>query len=117
MVTPCRSNILFSNQWHRTGLLVFGALSLIAWIYRKSIWERFYPSNHTPSQKPTLSPNVPTKQPIPRKFKAVQIPNPVTITYQGSNAEYIVSKKNGTPLTEQEYLDLAVPILKLLFPR
>jgi hypothetical protein len=98
--------MLFSTQWPRTGIFVVGTLSLIAWICRKSIWNFFYPSNHTPPQKP-----------IPRKFAAAQIPNPVTVTYQGSNAEYIVFKENGAPLTEQEYLDLALPILKLQFPR
>lgn len=117
MVNPCRSNIVFSSQSHRTGLLVVGALSLIAWIYRRSIWEFFYPSKPIPSQKSSLPQNTPTKQPIPRKFTAVQIPSSVAIAYQGSNAEYIVFKKDGSPLTEQEYLDLAVPILKLQFPR
>jgi|GEM_PF-1625250 len=106
---------MFSTQWHGTGLLVLATFSLIAWIYRRSIWEFFCSLN--PPQKANLSPNVPLKQPIPRKFTAVQIPSSVTLIYQGSNAEYIVFKKDGSPLTEQEYLDLAVPILKLQFPR
>ncbi len=117
MVNPCRSSILFSGQWQRAGLLVIGALSLIAWIYRRSIWTVFYPASNTSSSHNTPPPNSPPKQPIPRKFTAIQIPSTVTITYQGSNAEYIVFKKNGFQLTEQEYLDLAVPILNLQFPR
>jgi hypothetical protein len=54
---------------------------------------------------------------LPRNFTAIQIPNDPTIPYQGSNAEYIAFKNDGSELTKQEYLDLAVPILKLQFPR
>ncbi len=40
-----------------------------------------------------------------------------TMTYQGSNAEYIVSKIDGSEIQEKEYLTSAVPILQLQFPR
>src|SRR3569832_1023225 len=116
MTNPGRTG--FSGHWHRTGLLVIGACALIAWIYRRSIREFFYPVTNPPSKNITELQGSPTKKPIPRNFTAIEIPNNVAMTtYQGSNAEYIVFKNDGSSVTKQEYLDLAVPILKLLFPR
>ncbi|HEX4839966.1 MAG TPA: hypothetical protein VFU89_05955 [Rhabdochlamydiaceae bacterium] len=114
MVSPCKSG--FSGQWQRAGLLALRAFALIAWIYRRTIVGFLYPSNTVLQQNDPPQSTL-AKQPAARKFEAIQIPSNVTMTYQGSNAEYIVFKKDGSQLSEQEYLDLAVPILKLQFPR
>lgn len=112
MIHSCTTGRLFSSQWHRNGFLIIGAVAMIALIYRRNIRAFFYPDNMISSQQ---TPS--TQKPIPRNFTPIQIPSNVLITYQGSNAEYIVFKKDGSKLTEEEYLDLAVPILKLQFPR
>src|SRR5262245_4703124 len=52
-----------------------------------------------------------------RKVTVVEIPDEVKIPYQGSNAEYIVFKIDHTPLTDKEYLEHALPVLQLQFPR
>lgn len=131
MVSPCSPG--YSDHWQRAGLLALGAFALIAWIYRRVIVEFLHPTNkpvppksaqsqNSPTKQSTSpdtaqTQNLPAKQPIARKFAAIQIPSSVTMTYRGSNAEYIVSNKDGSQLTEQEYLERAVPILKLQFPR
>jgi hypothetical protein len=109
----CKENSLFSNRWYTIGFLAASVLALFAFTYRKTIYALF---SVTPASSPPHT--IPPKPaPIPRKFEAIQIPSEVTCTYQGSNAEYIVFKQDGSTLTKQEYLDLAVPILELQFPR
>jgi hypothetical protein len=40
-----------------------------------------------------------------------------SIPYQGSNAEYIVLQEDGSNLSEEKYLSLALPVLRTQFPR
>jgi hypothetical protein len=73
-------------------------------------------NNNTPSTA-EQKPPTPEKELKTRQIQVIEIPDQVTTSYQGSNAEYIVFKQNGAELNEEEYVTSAVPILRLQFPR
>src|SRR5262249_17880561 len=54
---------------------------------------------------------------LQRKFTHIEIPTDINFLYRGSNAEYIVLKKEGSDLKEEEYKTIAYPVLSQQFPR
>lgn len=72
----------------------------------------------SPASAPIVDSATPLLPLLPeKKIVKIEIPTHVEMPYQGSNAEYIILKQDGAPLSEEDFKTLAYPILSLQFPR